>query len=79
MNYRLSGLGFLASEEDKPARVGNLRMEDRMYFFSLMFVFRLTLYRNIRETGFEVDSKVFRPVRRRPQKGYDVNASILGA
>ena len=50
MNYRLSGLGFLASEEVRAARVGNLGMEDRMYFLHAA-LYRLTFYRDVREIG----------------------------
>jgi carboxylesterase type B len=61
MNFRSSGLGFLASEEVKAARVGNLGLEDRIYFFAchLICAFRLTFYRNVREIGFKVDSKIY--------------------
>jgi len=34
MNYRLSGLGFLASKEVNAAGIGNLGLHDRKFLFS---------------------------------------------
>ncbi len=33
MNYRLSGLGFLASKEVNAAGIGNLGLHDRKFLF----------------------------------------------
>ena len=59
INYRVSGLGFLASKEVKAAGVGNLGLQDRESLVLPVLRTLRSYYSGAkRATGFEVDSEV---------------------